>query len=186
MSDWTERPNSNAANSAALPFGARVHTPAPLTPVASRSTALPLPGRDRATWRLAAICLILRSCRGRSTTIEQLHVLMWALRDEANAAIVRELWDDSRAHRALRAFDPLLDDTLALARASGLIQQRPNGRHVLSEVGGRLADSIRDTEGLMEEEQRLLAHLGGNITERGMWQRLGSPGQALRERSSLR
>jgi hypothetical protein len=185
MSDWPERSSSDA-HRAALPFGARVRTPAPLTPVASRSTALPLPGRDRASWRIAAACLILRSCRGRSATIEQLHVLMWALRDEANAAIVRELWDDSRAPRALRAFDPLLDDTLALARTAGLIEQRPNGRQVLSEVGGRLADSIRATEGLMEEEQRLLAHLGGNITESGMWQRLGSPGRELRERSSLR
>jgi len=185
MSDWIER-SSKAPNSAALPFGARVHTPAPLTPVASRPTAMPLAGRDRATWRLAAVCLILRSCRGRSATIEQLHVLMWALRDEANAAIVRELWDNSTASQALRAFDPLLDDTLALARAAGLIKQRPNGRQVLSAAGGSLADSIRDTEGLMEGEQRLLAHLGGNISETRMWERLGVPGRQLQGRSSLR
>jgi hypothetical protein len=146
-----------------------------------------LPGRDRAGWRLAAVTLILRSCRGRSATIEQLHVLMWALRDEANAALVRVLWNDSTRSRALRAFDPLLDDTLAIARAAGLIEQRPNGRHVLSEPGGRVADTIRATEGLLEEEQRLLADLGGNISESQMWQRLGPPGRELSQgRSSLR
>lgn len=36
----------------------------PLDPVASRLTRLPLPGRDRAAWRLAALALILQACRG--------------------------------------------------------------------------------------------------------------------------
>ena len=147
----------------------------PLTPVASRRTPLPLAGRERTGWRLAALVLILRACRGRSATVEQLHVLMWYLRDDANAATLLAVWNGpASAQRSLRAFDPLLDDILSLARASGLVEQQQSGRQALSAAGGTLADAFR-SEGLMEVEQRLLVQLG-NISESGMWQRLGEPG----------
>lgn len=147
----------------------------PLTPVASRRTPLPLPGRERTGWRLAALVLILRACRGRSATLEQLHVLMWYLRDDANAATLLTIWNrPDGAPRSLRAFDPLLDDILSLARASGLVEQQQTGRQTLSAAGGTHADTLR-SEGLMEVEQRLLVQLG-NISESGMWQRLGEPG----------
>lgn len=156
----------------------------PLTPVASRRTALPLAGRERTGWRLAALILVLRACRGRSATLEQLHVLMWYLRDDANASTLLAVWNGpNSARRTLRAFDPLLDDILSLARASGLVQQQPSGRQVLSAAGGTLADALR-SEGLMEAEQQLLVQLG-NISESGMWQRLGEPGsQRLSRRLS--
>lgn len=146
-----------------------------LTPVASRRTPLPLAGRERTGWRLAALVLILRACRGRSATVEQLHVLMWYLRDDANAATLLAIWDGpANAQRGLRAFDPLLDDILSLARASGLVEQQQSGRQALSVAGGTLADTLR-SEVLMEVEQQLLVQLG-NISESGMWQRLGKPG----------
>ena len=167
----------------ALPFASRSHVAAPLTPVASRATALPLAGRDRTGWRIAALALILRACYGRSATIEQLHVLMWYLRDEQNAVILRRTWEQTdQAPRALRAFDPLLDDTLALARAAGLIEQQKNGRQVLSAAGATLADSMRSRE-LMDVEQRALTDLG-RISESRMWEKLGSPGQELARKSS--
>ena len=146
----------------------------PLAPVASRRTPLPLVGRERTGWRLAALVLILRACRGKSASLEQLHVLMWYLRDEANAVTLLAIWDSpDSAQRSLRAFDPLLDDLLSLARAAGLVEQKPSGRQALSATGGRLADAIR-SEGLMETEQRQLAQLGG-ISEARMWERLGRP-----------
>jgi len=147
----------------------------PLTPVASRRTPLPLAGRERTGWRLAALLLILRACRGRSATLEQLHVLMWYLRDDANATTLLAAWNGpDSAQRSLRAFDPLLDDTLSLARASGLVEQQQTGRQALSAPGGVLADALR-SEGLMDVEQRLLVQLG-SISESGMWRRLGEPG----------
>lgn len=146
----------------------------PLTPVASRPTPLPLAGRERTAWRLAALLLILRACRGRSATLEQLHVLMWYLRDAGNSAKLLEAWNRPEgALRSLRAFDPLLGDTLSLARASGLVEQQQRGRQVLSVGGGRVADVLR-SEHLMDMEQRLLVQLGP-ISEAGMWRRLGEP-----------
>lgn len=167
-----------------LPFSSRPDVRAPLTPVASRATALPLAGRDRTAWRIAAVVLILRACRGKSATLEQLHVLMWYLRDDRNAAVLRSAWDRTDgALRSLRAFDPLLDDTLALARAAGLVEQTGTGRQVLSVAGGTLADNLRAGE-TMETEQRRLADLGG-ISESRMWERLGRPGDDLTRRSSV-
>jgi hypothetical protein len=168
----------------ALPFSSRPDVRTPLTPVASRRTALPLPGRDRTAWRIAAVVLILRACHGRSATLEQLHVLMWYLRDDSNAAVLRSAWDRvDGAPRSLRAFDPMLDDTLSVARGAGLVEQKGTGRQVLSAVGGRLADNLRSGE-LMEIEQRRLTELG-SISETRMWERLGRPGDDLTRRSSL-
>jgi hypothetical protein len=147
----------------------------PTTPVAGRRVGLPLPARDRLGWRLSALVLALFACHGRSATLEQLHVLLWAVRDERNAQEMARVWEGAPgAPRILRAFDPLLDDTLAVARAAGLVHQRPNGRQVLSEAGVTLAQRIRGDEDLMIKERQVLARLG-TISESVMWQRLGQP-----------
>lgn len=136
--------------------------------------ALPLAGRDRAAWRVASILLCLSSCRGKSASLEQLHVLSWALRDEQNGRALVQLWNNTAgAPRTLRAWDPSLDDTLRLAQASGLITQKDNGRQMLTERGGQFVAAIRDqAEDLMAAEQHLIVSLG-QITEAGMWRRLG-------------
>lgn len=147
---------------------------APATPVASRTTALPLAGRDRTVWRLAALALILSKCRARTASLEQLHVLMWSLRDLRNAEVFRSTWHSGDvSSRILRAFDSLLDDTLMVARATGIVSQNTNGKQVLTEVGSRFVRKIQ-TEGLLEAETRLLSDLG-SINESGMWARLGKP-----------
>lgn len=74
--------------------------------------------------------------------------------------------------RLLRAWDPMLDDTIRLAQASGLIVQQQNGRQTLSETGERLIEAIRQGGNAMLMEQRLLASFG-RLTESGMWDRLG-------------
>ena len=151
----------------------RVRRPAPSGPLTMASVPLPLPGRDRIAWRIAALLLCLDACRSRSATVEQLHVLSWAVRDPHNADVLLDVWEDSPgAVRPLRAWDPALDDTLRLARASGLITQRPNGRQELSETGARVTAAVRESGAVMDSERRLLASLG-RVTESGMWDRLG-------------
>lgn len=150
----------------------------PTTPVASRVVDLPLPGRDRTGWRVSALLLVLYGCHGRSATVEQLHVLLWALRDDRNAIEMWRVWEGAPgAPRILRAFDPDLDDTLAIARAAGLVDQRPNGRQFLTDLGASVVRRIRDEEGLMESERTLLARLG-TVSETSMWKRLGRPSRA--------
>jgi hypothetical protein len=151
----------------------RVRHPAPSGPLTMTSVPLPLPGRDRVAWRIAALLLCLNACRGQSATVEQLHVLSWAVRDPHNAEALLDVWEGHRgAVRPLRAWDPALDDTLRLARASGLVTQRPNGRQELSESGARVVAAVRENGVAMDSERRLLASLG-RVTESGMWDRLG-------------
>lgn len=151
----------------------RNRRPAPNGALTVASVPLPLPGRDRVAWRISALLLCLDACRGGSATVEQLHVLSWAVRDSRNAEALLDAWEDHPgAVTPLRAWDPALDDTLSLARASGLITQRPNGRQEMSESGARVVTAIRVSSTVMDSERRLLASLG-RVTESGMWERLG-------------
>lgn len=151
----------------------RVRHPAPSGPLTLARVPLPLPGRDRIAWRIGALLLCLDACRIKSATVEQLHVLSWAVRDPHNAHALLDVWENHPgAVRPLRAWDPAMDDTLRLARASGLITQRPNGRQELSESGERVVAAVRESGTVMDSERRLLAALG-RVTESGMWERLG-------------
>lgn len=151
----------------------RVRHPPPVGPLTVAAVPLPLAGRDRVAWRILAVLLCLDACRARSATVEQLHVLSWAIRDKRNANALLAAWEGhAGADRLLRAWDPGLDDTLRLARASGLIRQRPNGRQELSESGATVIAAVRATGAAMHWERRLLDSLG-RLTESGMWERLG-------------
>lgn len=144
--------------------------------------SLPLSGNDRAAWRVTALTLCLAGCRGQSASVEQLHVLTWALRDEENSKRLRAVWDsDPGAPSGLRAWDNSLDDTLRLARASGLIAAQPSGRRKLTDLGKSLVTAVRRSgDGLMEREQRFLASLGA-ISEAAMWRRLGNSPRVPRQ-----
>jgi hypothetical protein len=159
----SDRPRSGRQH---LPRGALV----------MRQVPLPLPGRDRVAWRVAALVLCLSACRGRSATVEQLHVLSWSLRDEANARSLMDVWERRPGAPAmLRAWDTKLDDTLQLAAAAGLIEQRSSGRQALTQKGDNLVTALMfAADGPMESERQFLASLG-RLTESGMWKRLGSP-----------
>jgi hypothetical protein len=135
---------------------------------------LPLPGRDRVAWRIMALLVCLSACRGRSATVEQLHVLSWAIRDQSNFRDLVAVWEQrAGAPRLLRAWDHSLNDTLRLARAAGVITQRSNGRQALSDLGMTLVESMRTDPGQpMTAERGLLVELG-SLTESGMWNRLG-------------
>ena len=151
----------------------RVRQPPPMGPLIAETVPLPLAGRDRVAWRIASVLLCLYACHGRSATVEQLHVLSWAVRDKHNAEALIAVWEHRPgADQLLRAWDAGLDDTLRLARASGLISQRTNGRQVLTESGARVAEAVRTNGAALDSERQLLARLG-RLTESGMWQRLG-------------
>lgn len=140
------------------------------------ASPLPLAGKDRAAWQVAGLLLCLAACRGNSATVEQLHVLTWAIRDRRNEERLYAVWQRMPgAPRVLRAWDPLLEDSLRLARAAGLINLSSTGRQVLSDSGDRVVRAIRSSpEPPLQEEQMALARLG-RISESSMWARLGRP-----------
>lgn len=173
-------PTSDAPTSrrtTGTPFRERVEPPAATLGVSD--VAVALPGRDRASWRVAGLALCLAACHGQTASAEQLHLLSWAIRDEANAKEMADVWAGvSGAPRRLRAWDPKLADTIQLALAARLVISRPNGKYKLSPSGQTLVRRIRDEPGLFEAEQRALAQFG-TLSETRMWQTLGAIG--LRE-----
>jgi hypothetical protein len=148
--------------------------PLPPGPLTLSPAPLPLAGRDRVGWRVVSLLLCLDSCRGKSATVEQLHVLSWAVRDEDNATQLLAAWQGSPdAPRLMRALDPMLEDTLRLSHAAQLVEQRSSGRQALSTRGKALITALRnDSQNPLSEERRALTLLG-TITESGMWDRLG-------------
>jgi hypothetical protein len=148
----------------------------PSAPVFAEAVPLPLPGSERAVWRLALLCLCLNACRGKSATIEQLHLLMWATRDDANWNQFRAAWSSERLSDPLRAWDPQLDELLRVARAAGLVSQSSTGRQKLSDSGRRLVhEMISMNEVPLREEIERLATLG-TLSEAELWRRMGSVG----------
>jgi hypothetical protein len=124
------------------------------------SVPLPLSGRDRIAWRIASALLCLDVCRGRSATVEQLHVLSWAVRDQHNEDALVAAWEHrAGADRLLRAWDPGLDDTLKLARASGLVSQRPKycpqSSAARSRMLARASSAVSSASGYLSVVRRL-------------------------------
>jgi hypothetical protein len=175
----SDEPRVEVAESNAAPGrtlrGRRVRRfPHPTSGLEVRQVPLPLSGRDRVVWRVVSILLCLSVCRGKSATVEQLHVLSWLIRDPENAAQLSAVWNKQPgAPEMLRAWDSHLEDTLKLSRAAGLVEQKSTGRQVLTPAGLRLVNALRDDVDMpLQEERRTLARFGA-FTESGMWERLG-------------
>lgn len=145
----------------------------PLGRLELEASPLPLSARDRATWRVASLILCVAACRGRSATVEQLHVLSWTLRDPRNEAELTAKWFNGGSTPPLRAWDPYLGDSLSLATAQGLLAKAASGRVALSDAGETVVRLIRNAkDGVLANEQQTLVRLG-SITETSMWRQLG-------------
>ena len=149
----------------------------------ARDVALPLQGRDRAAWRVASLLVCLAACRGGSASLEQLHVLTWAVREPGNGRELRAVWEGADgAPPVLRAWNSTLEDTVRLAEAAGLTEMTPTGRVTITAEGREVVRALRnDAARPLEQEQQFLASLG-SISERGMWRHLGQRSSSGMER----
>lgn len=150
------------------------NSPLPETSINLRRVPQPLAGNDRYPWRLMSILVALRACRGNSATVEQLHTLVWALRDEINAEIFTSEWNRSGSKAApFRGYEPDLLGTLRLAHTDGLVLQASSGRQHLTEAGDALLSAFRETGGSLGEQETAIYNLSP-ISATVMWRRLGS------------
>jgi hypothetical protein len=134
---------------------------------------LPLAGNDRYQWRLLSVLVALAVCRGTTATVEQLHTLVWALRDERNAEVLTSAWNrNASGGSPLRGYEPDLIGTLRVAQADGLINQASNGRQQLTQAGIRLLSAFREAEGSLGTQEAMIASLSP-ISTAAMWRRLG-------------
>ena len=133
---------------------------------------MPLSASVRHQWRIAAVLIALQLCRGGQATTEQLHTLVWALRDVEGAQILREVWDGSSRRSYVRGYVPGLLQTLRVGQIDGVIEQQSTGRQSLTDRGRDLIDRFRESEGTLGRQEAILAELAP-FTAAGMWRRLG-------------
>ncbi len=127
----------------------------------------PLPADLRAEWRLAAIALILKKCRGERATLKQLHVLNWAMRTaKSRDAFIKMLSHDRRLDDPVVRFEPSLNRAIALALAENLLLREPNGTIRLTEKGGRLTEEIMGASTCLAAEKEFLSRITGKVTQR--------------------
>ena len=132
----------------------------------------PLHGRDRQGWRVALLVLTLDACRGAAASVEQLHVIVPALRDDANARRLIAAWNALGADRVLyRSYEPGLDADLRLAGASGLIAVQKE-RIRLTETGKAVAEQLMNEAEMFVQEREVLEALKP-ISTSGTWDHLG-------------
>lgn len=147
--------------------------PLPESSVILRRVPLPLAGNDRYPWRLLSVLVALAACRGATATVEQLHTLVWALRDERNAEALMSAWNRNAPEMsAFRGYEPDLIGTLRVAQADGLIHQASNGRQQLTGAGDMLLSAFRESGGSLGVQETIIVSLSP-ISAAAMWRRLG-------------
>jgi hypothetical protein len=144
----------------------------PSSPVRLRRVPLPLNGNERYQWRLTSVLVALAACRGKSSTVEQLHTLVWAINDPINAERFESAWHGAGTSRGVRGYVTGLLDTLRVAQVEGLVEQAANGRQKLSPRGVEVVDAFRDSGGSLGKGDIAITSLAP-ISSADMWRRLG-------------
>lgn len=148
----------------------------PRSPLFAAIVPLPLAPRSRIAWRLGLLVLCLNQCRAYSATVEQLHILTWALQGADNYNELTRYWSGSVPGRKLRVWNAELDDTLRVAIAGDLVELTSSGRQKLTALGARLAKELSSKRSeAFEVERRQLSELG-RISTTGMMRRLNEVG----------
>lgn len=129
----------------------------------------PVPGDLRTAWRISAIVLVLRRCRANTANVEQIHVLVWALRSEHGRRVVSEWFNHQRKpHGLIIRHDPSTTRSINLAVAAGLAKRNPNASISLTEKGERMASLLMSRNDVLQMEKDFLATLPARITQKSV------------------
>lgn len=127
----------------------------------------------RTPWRMALLCVVLNQCRGKSASLEHLHLLNWSLRTSTTRGLLKIWLDGVRPmDSATTRLDPSLETTIRLGIAENLIDVRSSGKVALSDRGKAVADELENHPELFRVEREYLASLGP-LSEAGLRRRLG-------------
>jgi len=141
-----------------------------------------LPCSMRPGWRLHVLVLILNQCRGSRASLEQLHVLNWAIRTEATRNHFLQFLEGKCApNQVIVRYDPSLSRAIDFAFAERLIirqeqqtelfendvksKKTPPYRVILGERGLRLFQQIQKMEDAFTVEKAFLKSIGKKITQ---------------------
>lgn len=134
---------------------------------------VPVPPDLRVLWRISLLVLLIDKCRGGCATLEQLHVLNWAVRSERTISRAREaLTGSRRPDTPVVRFDPSLSRAIAYALGEELVtEDRGNDaatryRLYLTSPGRALLRTVKETRTSFVAEKKFLEALGGKLSQR--------------------
>jgi len=127
----------------------------------------PVPADLRLPWRFAALTLVLTRCRGEAAGMEQLHLLLTAIRSPLiQQVLLRSLAGAARPNDVLIRNDPALARTIKIADASGLVTIKSNGTVKLTARGRDLAKIVAEQPDALAREKQFLDRLPAKITQK--------------------
>jgi hypothetical protein len=139
-----------------------------------------VPGDLRILRRVGLVTLLLEACRDSRASLEQLHVLNWAVRSkESREAFLSFMAGAIAPDQAIVRYDPTLSRALDFARHEQLVQDRAepqeagsSGRSAatsyrvaLTEKGRQLAAILADDDYLVDE-RLFLDSIGRKVTQK--------------------
>lgn len=132
-----------------------------------------LAASNRVTWRLSLLVLVVAKCRGQTASFASLHLLMWGLRSShANNLLTSWLTGQVVPDLVTSRMDPLLDTTVRLAVAEGLVEVTSTGRVKVLERGKELAALIDADNELLKVEKDTLRAIAP-LSDTSLAQRMG-------------
>lgn len=141
-----------------------------------------LPCALRPAWRLHVLVLILDQCRAEKASLEQLHVLNWAIRSEETRRLFLQFIKGKRApSQIIVRYDPSLSRAIDFAFAEKVITRHeqqlsllkegdteknaPPYRIRLSARGRALVQEIKAMEDIFVVEKQFLKAIGKKVTQ---------------------
>jgi hypothetical protein len=137
----------------------------------------PIPGNMRRARRVALLLLATDHCRQATASLEQLHVLNWALRtSDARIALLDFLRGHVRPEIALLRYDPVLPRILAYAESARLLErlrgadarsraQPPQVRYRLTDAGRAHLAALAGDPLCLIAEREFLSSIGRRLTQ---------------------
>lgn len=120
----------------------------------------------RPRWMVCAVVLILAICgRGRRASRQKVHALVWSLLSERTRRNFTALLDGSAAPDSLSVrFDPTVNRALDLSIGLSLVRKHEGDRVELTDSGGALAASLRES-GILAAETLYLEAIRQRVSE---------------------
>lgn len=141
----------------------------------------PLPCELRPVWRMHILVLILDQCWAGKASLEQLHVLNWAIRtEESRDAFLLFLQGKRAPNQVIVRYDPSVNRAVHFAFAEGLIVHKDEQlelledeeppaatyRIILSDRGRKLVQQIKATDDCFTSEREFLDAIGRKVTQK--------------------
>jgi hypothetical protein len=127
----------------------------------------PVLPRHRMAWGISLVVLILQLCsRGRKASLQKLHVLNWAVRNEQNRRTFRKFLDNTADPGAvLVRYEPSLNRAVDFAAGEKLVEILDSGNIQLTPQGAAFAGELLTQEDVLKVEISFFRELHLQVTE---------------------